>query len=104
MKWRCVCTVNRMNQFLTANVEALIYNIRDHKVMLDHDLARLYGIETGALNRAVRRNTERFPDDFCFKLNELEKESLRCQIGILEIGRGKYSKYQTYAFTELGIA
>jgi len=93
-----------MNQFLTTNVETLIYNIRGQKVMLDHDLARLYGIETGALNRSVKRNIERFPEDFCFKLNDLDLGILRCQIGILRSEHGKHSKYKTFAFTELGIA
>jgi len=50
--------------------------------MVDADLARLYGVETGALNRAVKRNATRFPEDFMFRLNPEEAESLRCQIGI----------------------
>lgn len=72
--------------------------------MLDSDLAELYEVETGALNRAVRRNFKRFPPDFLFKIKDLEQETLRCQIGILEKGRGKYSKYQSFAFTQEGIA
>lgn len=58
-----------------------IYVIRGKKVMLDRDLAEMYGVVTGHLNRAVKRNLRRFPDDFMFRLNENEFESLRCQIG-----------------------
>ncbi len=73
--------------------------------MLDSDLAELYQVETGALNRAFRRNLERFPPDFAFQVLENEWESLRCQIGILEkTGRGQYSKYLPIAFTQEGIA
>jgi hypothetical protein len=58
-----------------------IYLIRGEKVMLDSDLAELYGVETGALVRAVKRNSNRFPEDFAFQLNEAEFENLRCQSG-----------------------
>ncbi len=84
-------------------VEQSIYLIRNHKVMLDEDLARLYGTETGALLRAVRRNRERFPDDFMFQLSEQEVSALRCQSGISKSGRGG-RKYLPYVFTEQGIA
>ena len=67
-------------------IQSKIYVIRGQRVMLDSDLAELYGVETGALNRAVRRNVERFPPDFLFQITELEQDSLRCQIGILERG------------------
>ena len=63
-------------------IQDLIYEIRGQKVMLDSDLARLYEIETGALNRAVKRNIGRFPDFFMFQLSENEFNSLRCQFGI----------------------
>jgi hypothetical protein len=63
-------------------VEQSIYLIRNLKVMLDEDLARLYGTETGALVRAVQRNLERFPQDFMFQSSEQEVSSLRCQLGI----------------------
>ena len=78
--------------------------------MLDCDLAEIYGVETGALKRAVRRNMERFPSDFMFELSNDEyndlKIRLRCQLGILEIedNRGKHPKYPPFAFTEHGIA
>lgn len=63
-------------------IEKAIYLIRGEKVMLDRDLASLYGVETGALNRAVKRNLQRFPLDFMFQLTTDESDSLRCQIGI----------------------
>jgi hypothetical protein len=64
-----------------AQLQKLIYEIRGHKVMLDSDLARLYEIETKILNRAVKRNIERFPDFFMFQLSAEEFNSLRCQNG-----------------------
>ena len=79
-----------------------IYLIRGQKVMLDRDLAQLYGVETRVLNQAVRRNIKRFPPDFMFRLTPKEWLSLRSQIVILE-GRGKHPKYMPFAFTEHGI-
>lgn len=79
-----------------------IFLIRDRKVMLDRDLAELYGVPTGNLNRAVKRNAERFPDDFMFQLTKKEYESLRFQFGILK--RGQHSKYMPRVFTEQGVA
>jgi hypothetical protein len=83
-------------------LEMLIYEIRGQRVMLDSDLARIYGTPTGALNRAVKRNRERFPADFVFRLTGRESEVLRCQIGTLKTGRGHHRKYLPYAFTEHG--
>ena len=83
-------------------VENMIFFVRGHKVMLDFDLASLYGVETKQLKRAVRRNSERFPDDFMFELTKDEYDSLRCQFGTLE--RGAHSKYLPFAFTEQGVA
>jgi phage regulator Rha-like protein len=85
-------------------IEHLIYEIRGHKIMLDSDLAALYEVETFNLNKAVKRNIERFPDDFMFQLTTDEYESLRFQIGILKTGRGKHRKYLPYVFTEQGVA
>lgn len=82
-------------------ISGKIYYIRGKKVMLDRDLAELYKVETKALNRAVKRNTKRFPEDFMFQLNEKEAEILRYQFGTL--GFGKYSKYRSYVFTEQGV-
>ena len=72
--------------------------------MLDKDLAGLYHVTTGNLNKAVKRNIRRFPSDFMFQLTKEEWDSLRFQIGILEVGRGKYTKFLPYAFTEQGLA
>lgn len=84
-------------------IRSKIYEIRGQKVMLDFDLAAIYGVETGQLKRAVRRNIERFEgDDFMF---ELTKDELsRCQFGTLNGGRGSNIKYLPFAFTELGVA
>lgn len=85
-------------------IEKSIYLIRGHKVMIDSDLADLYGVEIKALNRAVKRNLERFPEDFCFQLSEKEYDSLRCQFGTLKMGRGEHRKYLPFVFTEQGVA
>ncbi|MDQ6760366.1 MAG: ORF6N domain-containing protein [Acidobacteriota bacterium] len=85
-------------------IERKIYLIRGHRVMLDRDLADIYGVETRALVQAVKRNIDRFPDDFMFQLNDDEALALRSQFVILEKGRGRYPKYAPYAFTELGVA
>ncbi len=79
-----------------------IYFIRNQKVMLDSDLAELYGVTTGNLNKAVKRNIKRFPVDFMFRLDSKEYETLRFQNGILE--KGKHSKYLPFVFTEQGVA
>ena len=65
--------------------------------MLDKDLAELYHVTTCNLNKAVKRNIRRFPSDFMFQLTKEEWDSLRFQIGILEVGRGKYTKFLPYA-------
>ena len=85
-------------------IQSKIYEIRGRKVMLDRDLAELYQVTTGNLNKAVKRNIKRFPSDFMFQLTTEEWESLRFQFGSLEAGRGKYTKYLPYAFTEQGLA
>jgi hypothetical protein len=86
------------------NIQNLIYEVRGVKVMLDKDLAELYHVTTGNLNKAVKRNIRRFPSDFMFQLTKEEWDSLRFQIGILEVGRGKYTKFLPHAFTEQGLA
>jgi hypothetical protein len=82
-------------------VERLIFVVRGQKVMIDSDLARMYGVDTGALNRAVKRNRSRFPVDFMFQLTRPEAANLRCQIGISRYG-GR--RYLPFVFTEQGIA
>lgn len=80
-----------------------IYEVRGLRVMLDSDLAELYGVETKRLNEAVKRNTDRFPEDFMFRLNKSEWDFLRSQIATSKEGRGGL-RYTPFAFTELGIA
>jgi hypothetical protein len=83
-------------------IERSILLIRGHKVMLDRDLAAMYGVATKRLNEQVRRNLARFPDDFMFQLDAEEAEGLRSQIATLKVGRGQHRKYRPYAFTEQG--
>ena len=85
-------------------IEKAILLIRGKKVMLDADLASLYGVETRVLVQAVRRNLERFPADFMFQLSKEEVDFLRSQIVTLKRGRGQHSKYLPYVFTEQGVA
>jgi hypothetical protein len=93
-------------------IENRIFLIRGHKVLVDKDLAELYGVATKVLNQAVKRNIQRFPEDFLFQLTlEEGREILRSQNVTLEIGspgnaemRGRHRKYAPYAFTELGVA
>ena len=82
------------------NIQALIKTIRGVQVILDRDVAGLYGIATGALNRQVKRNEERFPEDFMFRLSAEEWNNLKCQIGISSWGG---DRQLPYAFTENGI-
>ncbi|MFT4179054.1 MAG: ORF6N domain-containing protein [Thermomonas sp.] len=82
-------------------IESCIHWIRGEKVMLDDDLAVLYGVEVRVLNQAVKRNIERFPDDFMFQISEDELQNLRSQIVTSSWG-GR--RYQPYAFTEQGVA
>jgi len=85
-------------------IQSSIYEIRGQKVMLDFDLAELYKTETKRLKEAVRRNRDRFPSDFIFELSRDEYNSLRTQIASLETGKGRFSKYPPFAFTEQGVA
>jgi hypothetical protein len=106
---------------LAIQVERRIYLIRGEKVMLDYDLAALYGVETKALNKAMKRNADRFPGDFAFQLTSEELEALKCQIGTsntatpdnqsslrFQNGTSKPRRggrrYRPYAFTEQGVA
>ena len=84
-------------------IRNLIYTIRGKQVMLDSDLASLYQVETKNLNKAVKRNIERFPASFCFQLTEKEVENLRFQIGTSSLNYGG-RRYLPYAFTEQGVA
>lgn len=90
-----------MSKTSKTEIEKCIFIARKFKVMLDIDLAKIYGIQTKILNQAVKRNLNRFPDDFMFQLNENEAEFLRSQIGISKMGRGG-RRYLPYVFTEHG--
>ena len=92
------CDINKV----VNNIEPLIKVIRGQQVMLDKDLAMLYGVEAKVLNQAVKRNIERFPNDFRFQLTK--EECLRSQIVTLNEKQGQHLKYMPYAFTEQGVA
>ena len=103
---------------LIRSIQNRIYVVRGVRVIIDRDLASLYGVETKALNLAVKRNTKRFPKDFMFRLTQQEYEILRFQIETLEKndyplrlqnetlkkGRGRHTKYLPHVFTEQGVA
>lgn len=92
-----------MKNAIEYRIEQIIYVIRSYKVMLDSDLADLYGVKTKVLNQAVKRNKERFPDDFMFQLNKSEYQNLRSQI---VTSSSEYGGRRTlpFAFTENGVA
>jgi len=95
------------NNSLEVNTDTIknkIHTIRNMQVMLDFDLADLYNVKTKALNQAMKRNSERFPEQFMFQLTKDEFEKLRSQIVTLNKGRGIHRKYLPYAFTEQGVA
>ena len=85
-------------------IQNKIFEIRGCKVMLDFDLALMYNIENKRFKEAVRRNSNRFPEDFMFELTKIEYHSLRTQFASLKNGRGQHLKYMPFAFTEQGIA
>jgi hypothetical protein len=86
------------------HVEIAIIVLRGQKVILAEKLASLYEVEVKVLNQAAKRNSERFPEDFMFQLNEEEAEFLRSQSVTIKNGRGRHRKYLPYAFTEQGVA
>ena len=94
-----------IKQYEIEDIKQKIYTIRGKQVMLDSDAAKLYQCETKYINRVVKRNIDRFPEEFCFQLKEIEYDSLRCQfVTLKKQGRGQHRKYLPYAFTEQGIA
>jgi len=100
-----------MTQQISAEqIEHAILLIRGHRVLLDADLALLYGVSVGRLNESVKRNRHRFPGDFMFQLNDAEYQSLKAQVGNLKsqfaISRFSWGgrRYPPYAFTEQGVA
>ncbi len=90
-----------MNKTSIAEIEKHIFIVRKQKVMLDSDLARIYGVETRTLNQAVKRNLNRFSADFMFQLSEIEGENLRSQFVISSLKYGG-RRYSPYVFTEHG--
>lgn len=93
------------NELAIEDIKNLIYMIRGKQVMIDNAVANIYHCETKYLNRVVKRNIERFPEEFCFQLTENKFEVLRCQFVTLnKNGRGQHRKYLPYVFTEQGIA
>lgn len=108
---------NNSELIIQTRIFKSIYLIRNQKVLLDSELAELYGVETKRVNEQVKRNIERFPEDFMFQLTSdewetlkgqisstNESDSLRSQFATLKNGRGKHSKYLPYVFTEQGVA
>ena len=97
-----------MEELISNNqvIQNKIYTIRDMQVMLDEDLALLYGVETKVFNQAVKRNIVRFPEKFRFKLTEEEYKNLRSQFVTLSLdkGWGTHKKYLPYVFTEQGVS
>ena len=93
-------------EYQTENIKNLIYTIRGKQVMLDSDVARLYHYETKNINKAMKRNIERFPEDFCFQLTKKEIENLKFQIGTSSLEKENYGgrRYLPYAYTEQGIS
>lgn len=93
-------------KYETENIKNLIYTIRGKQVMIDSDVAMLYQCETKYVNRVVKRNIERFPEEFCFQLTEKESQNLRCQFVTSSFEKQNYGgrRYLPYVFTEQGIA
>ncbi len=85
------------------DIERMIYEVREKQVMLDNDIACLFGYEVKQLNRQVQRNINRFPKNYCFQLTKEEYYYLRCQNGTLKQKPGEHRKYMPYAFTEHGV-
>ncbi len=97
-------TTGKQELMIIDDIQSLIHTIRGIQVMLDEDLADLYGVEVRVLNQSVKRNIDRFPKEFNFQLSTEENEVIKSQIVTLKSGRGKHRKYLPYAFTEQGVA
>jgi phage regulator Rha-like protein len=98
-------TSQELTTLFNDDIRDMIHSVRGVQVMLDSDVAKLYGYETKNINRAMRNNIDRFPVDFCFQLTREEYDyCLRCNFFTLEISRGSHKKYLPYAYTEQGIA
>lgn len=95
--------MNEIEVLKQQNINNMIYEIRGYQVILDSDVGKLFNYETKEINRNVKNNIERFPDNYCFQLSKEEYESLRCKNVTLKNGRGNHRKYLPYVFTEYGI-
>ena len=95
-----------MINYQVEDIKSLIYTVRGKQVMLDSDVAMLYHYETKNINKAMKRNINRFPEDFCFQLTEKEVENLRFQIGTSSLNKENYGgrRYLPYVYTEQGIS
>ena len=96
--------INKVIELSTIDIQKLVYEIRGKQIMIDSDLAMLYNVETGNLNRAMKRNIARFPEEFCFQLTKEEYDNLRFQFGISSENEYGGRRYLPYAYTEQGIA
>src|SRR5205085_9948983 len=110
IRWYRAAACRMMNESMSGHAEIIptvdvmpfIRSVRGQRVIVDSDLAAIYGVETKNLNRAVKRNPQRFPAEFVFRLEAEEAAALRCQIGTLKGARGMHRKYLPYVFTEHG--
>ena len=92
-----------MTNLILPEIASRIFLVRGHKVMVDEDLARIYGVTTKRLNQQVQRNIKRFPSDFMFQMTPEEADALRLHFATLnKQGRGQHRKYLPYVFTEHG--
>ena len=96
--------MSKINLISIERIEENIYLIRGEKVMLDRDLARLYDVSTAAFNQAVRRNRERFPEDFMFQLTSTEVDQLNRSQFVIGSEKHRDPRFRPYAFTEQGVA
>lgn len=96
----------KIAEYTSEDIKDLIYTVRGKQVMLDSDVAKLYNCETKYVNRVVKRNIERFPEEFCFQLEQEEFQNLRCQFVTSSLKKQNYGgrRYMPYVFTEQGIA
>jgi ORF6N domain len=95
------CSMTKNEAVALDQIQSRIFVLRGHRVLLDMDLAAFYGVPTKSLNRALKRNANRFPDDFCFQLTIEEVTNLRYQIGTSSLSHGGH-RYRPFAFTEHG--
>ena len=100
---RLLTFMNELSIFSTDEVFSKIIHLRNTDVILDKDIALIYGVETKRINEATKNNPEKFPDGYSFELTKEEVDSLRSKISTIEAKRGQHSKYLPHAFTEKGL-